>query len=295
MGRLYMTVNLHSQIKCENKNKNKVLETFINNLTIDILGCGYFSPELHLKDFVIPYYMILYCMEGTRVVITHKNTQTVLKPGTFFLFRPLEVYSAFIEQKSRGKNLYIYFRITPLTKSRIFAKFAFHYGDMFFHQIWYQRIGVNLKSFIEDNAKDVPLNNFMLQHITRGIIAHIMYYQLDLNPNITMTRFKSVNVMEQALDYALDHLNEPISIGKTAAALRISRTKLNKCFKDAYNETPSQVITRAKIFEGLNLMNNGTSVKETAKALGYSSSFHFSKVFKTLMGSSPSHYLKKRT
>jgi AraC-like DNA-binding protein len=234
-------------------------------------------------------------MEGTHVVIKHNDTRTVLKPGTLFLCRPLEVYSTLVEKESTMKSLYIYFRITPLTKSRIFAKFAFHSGDKIFQQKWYQRIGVYLKDFIEDSAKDISINNFMLQHITRGIIAHIMYDQLDLDPNISMTRFKSVNVMEQALDYALDHLNEPISIGKTAAALHISRTKLNKCFKDAYNETPSQVITRAKIAEGLNMLNNGASVKETAKALGYSSSFHFSKVFKTVMGASPSHYLKKRT
>jgi hypothetical protein len=132
-----------------------------------------------LKDFIIPFYMILYCMEGTNIVIQHKNTRTVLKPGTFFLFRPLEVYSFVVEKEATIKSLYIYFRITPLTKSRIFAKFAFHSGDIIFQQKWYQRIGVYLKDFIEDNAKDIPLNNFMLQHITRGIIAHIMYDQLD--------------------------------------------------------------------------------------------------------------------
>jgi AraC-like DNA-binding protein len=290
-----MAVNLHSQLKCENNNKNKVLETFINNLTIDIIGCGYLSHEQPLKDFVLPYYMILYCTEGNRILITHNNTRTVLTPGVFFLFRPLEVYSVVVEKQSLNKNLYIYFRLTPLTKSRIFAKFAFHSGDKFFQKKWYQAIGINLRAFIEDNVKDIPLNNFMLQHLTRGIIAHIMYDQLALDPTITMTRFKSVNIMEQALDYALDHLNEPISIGKTALALGISRTKLNKTFKDAYNETPSQVITRAKIAEGLNMLNNGASVNETGKALGYSSSFHFSKVFKAVMGASPSHYLKKRT
>lgn len=290
-----MAVNLHSQLKCENKNKNKILETFINNLTIDIIGCGYFSPAEPVKDFVLPYYMILYCMEGTHVVIEHNNSRTVLKPGAFFLFRPLEVYNAVVQKASTMKNLYIYFRITPLTKSRIFAKFAFHSGDKIFQQKWYRRIGVYLKAFIEDKDNDIPLNNFMIQHITRGIIAHIMYDQFELEPNITMTHFKSLNLMEQALDYTLEHLNEPISIGKTTAALGISRTKLNKAFKDAYNETPSQVITRAKIAESLNMLNNGASVKETGKALGYSSSFHFSKVFKSLMGASPSHYLKKHT
>jgi AraC-like DNA-binding protein len=63
-------------------------------------------------------------------------------------------------------------------------------------------------------------------------------------------------------------------------------------FKDITMISPIRAITRFKMQRSLGLMRAGNSVKQTAQALGYSSTFHFSAAFLAVMGKRPSSYIE---
>ena len=68
---------------------------------------------------------------------------------------------------------------------------------------------------------------------------------------------------------------------------------ISKEFKKVYGLTPKAYITQKKIAYACTLLKNGVKLDEIAETLGYTSSFNFSRAFKSQTGISPSKYRKQ--
>ncbi len=95
--------------------------------------------------------------------------------------------------------------------------------------------------------------------------------------------------MRDMLDFIQRHVEESVGRADLAREFSISPEHVNALFKKELNSTPTKQIHRAKIFRAYTcLTHDGLSVKETAEKLGFYDEFHFSKVFKRIIGMSPS-------
>jgi len=95
--------------------------------------------------------------------------------------------------------------------------------------------------------------------------------------------------MRKMLETIQRHVHETISRADLAREFSISPEHVNALFKKELNSTPTQQIHRAKIFCAYTCLTyDGLSVKETAEKLGFYDEFHFSKVFKRIIGLPPS-------
>lgn len=100
------------------------------------------------------------------------------------------------------------------------------------------------------------------------------------------------------LDYArvaanyidLNFRNPELTVESVAAVLNIERSYLTRLFKEKKGKTVREYILDSRMNNAVSLLQAGTSVQDTARQVGYTDTFVFSKAFKKHMGESPKTY-----
>ena len=95
-------------------------------------------------------------------------------------------------------------------------------------------------------------------------------------------------------NYIQHHMSEPITAEKMAEELFLNRSYLSRKFKEETGETLTDFILKEKTEEAKRLLRySDKPLTAIASYLGFSSASHFSRVFKTYVGSTPSEYREK--
>lgn len=88
--------------------------------------------------------------------------------------------------------------------------------------------------------------------------------------------------------------NLSFRLGDISSHLCMSQRNLRRKSQQIFGKSPTQIITLYRIEAAKEKLIEGKSISEVADILGYSSTSHFSKVFKKVEGTTPSQYLKKK-
>ena len=95
-------------------------------------------------------------------------------------------------------------------------------------------------------------------------------------------------------NYIQHHMSESITAERIAEDLFLNRSYLSRKFKEETGETLTAFILKEKTEEAKRLLRySGKPLTEISAYLGFSSSSHFSRVFKAYVGSTPSEYREK--
>ncbi len=95
-------------------------------------------------------------------------------------------------------------------------------------------------------------------------------------------------------NYIQRHMSEPITTEKIAKELFLNRSYLSRKFKEETGETLTDFILKEKTEEAKRLLRySDKPLTAISSYLGFSSASHFSRVFKTYVGSTPSEYREK--
>jgi AraC-like DNA-binding protein len=95
-------------------------------------------------------------------------------------------------------------------------------------------------------------------------------------------------------NYIQHHMSETISAEEIAAELFLSRPYLSKKFREETGETLTDFILEEKTEEAKRLLRYSDKTAAAVGAfLGFSSTAHFSRVFKKYAGLTPREYRKK--
>jgi len=286
-----MVKNMDREFIDKRSKYNNTLETIINNMSIQILGCGEMTNKALLQKGIFFSYLLIYVQEG-QLTIKHGTQKTTLQPGSPYLFVPYEIYYSSSKRGEKLKYAYIYFDIMPFADSLIFQQAVFSSGDKLFKKAWFRKAGNALEAVCCIGSSAVPGNNYSAQYRVRDIIAYILFLQIPQSLGTTTLTNNARVIINQAINYTAQQLNKPINIYQLAYDLGISHSLLARAFNHLLGLPPIKVLTAFKIHYALRLLNKGQNVSETAKALGYSSPYHFSSTFKKVMGESPSKYFK---
>jgi len=100
--------------------------------------------------------------------------------------------------------------------------------------------------------------------------------------------------MNSALVYINEHLgDEDLSVPQIARAVHLSESHFRRSFKEAFQLSPIQYINTQRISKAKERIRySSDSLSSIAEALGYSSVYHFSHVFKKEVGISPGEFRK---
>lgn len=101
------------------------------------------------------------------------------------------------------------------------------------------------------------------------------------------------DLMEQLLTYLEHHLDHTITLEELCSTFHIGRTKLKLLFKQATGLSVKSYLARERIEKSKNMIREQTyNVSEIAELLGFSSVHYFSKLFKRVVGMSPTEYAR---
>jgi AraC-like DNA-binding protein len=98
-------------------------------------------------------------------------------------------------------------------------------------------------------------------------------------------------VITRAKQFILDHLTEDLSLGQVASAVHVSIFYFCKLFRKVTDITFTEFVSRARTERAKDLLlNPNLRVSEIAYDVGFQSLTHFNRVFKKVVGRSPTDY-----
>ncbi len=121
------------------------------------------------------------------------------------------------------------------------------------------------------------------------------YLQREYSENIQFSEYMSegVSCIPQILSYIQKNYRST-SVEDISGYFSMSRTSLNRIFKDYTNITVSAALIKERMYRaGEYLKNTDFTVQQTAEAVGYSDVTHFIRLFKKSYGITPLQYRKR--
>lgn len=102
---------------------------------------------------------------------------------------------------------------------------------------------------------------------------------------------KSYERIRPILDYVHSHFLEPIGLDELAKQVMLSKTYMCSYFKDIMKMTIFEYIEQVRINHGCMLLKTSdSSITEIALQSGFNSTPYFNRIFKRILGTSPSAY-----
>ncbi|MNR02911.1 Regulatory protein SoxS [compost metagenome] len=101
--------------------------------------------------------------------------------------------------------------------------------------------------------------------------------------------------IQKILTYLDEHFAEPLTLTDVAKRFHFNPSYLSNYFTVHNKEGFNEYLNRIRIERACELLrgNSQLSISEISSLVGYSDHSYFTKVFRKLMGTSPSHYRKK--
>ena len=132
-----------------------------------------------------------------------------------------------------------------------------------------------------------------IHEITRLNYDMVMYYTRQVQ-RIRGGNYAS-DLVRNVANYVQHHLSEPITTGRIADHLFLSRQHLSRRFTREAGIPLAAFVRNEKIEEGKRLLRyTDRSVSAIAVYLGFSSQGHFSRVFREITGMTPGEYREKK-
>lgn len=131
------------------------------------------------------------------------------------------------------------------------------------------------RSFTQPELYDIGK---LLKHIGEYIIEN------------EIIKYKNKPWTERLEDFIVEHLHENLTLAKAAAHIDRSPSFVSQNFPKEFGESFKSYSLKLKMKRAMQLLESGSSVKQTAFELGFYDEFHFSKKFKKHFGNSPITY-----
>lgn len=105
---------------------------------------------------------------------------------------------------------------------------------------------------------------------------------------------KDENPIQEVIDLMKNNLDKNFTLEELAQHVHMSPSHLSALFREKTKYSPISLFTSLKIQRaGRLLVDSKQNIKSIAHSLGYTDQYHFSRVFKNIMGMSPKHFKEK--
>ena len=219
-----------------------------------------------------PSYALSFCQDDGRITYMQNGTHTTSDKHTAVILPMGASYTLYNEE---GGNFPIINFITTKPFTNEFIEIKLQHHELY------------LKDY--DTVRrlwHIPHNEAKVMSIIYGMLARLESENIPKHPALSL-----------AMEHILKNLASPeLSNERLAEVAGISEVYLRRLFREYYSTTPKQYILGLRIDEAKRLLDEGiTSISAVAEACGFSGIYHFSRMFKTVTGISPSEYVKRST
>lgn len=265
-------------------------DTLIESMQIRLLGSGVFRTDAaQVHNFLLPTFLMVCYRQGS--VTLHRGEETtVLEPGTFYLFLPYEIYSGTRTGSAPVEFSFLQFDISPYLERIDFCASAAAAGSGVFCGETYRHLGALLNAAAGE-APGTAGRAALLRQLTQLTAAQIVHDGSALSGELpALHAGREALLVERAFRYTAAHMAEPIVIRSIVQDTDSSKTSLDRAFRTVLNTTPHQALLRFKLERSMEMLQQQMPLRTIAAALGFSSVYHFSNAFLSVIGMRPTQY-----
>jgi AraC-like DNA-binding protein len=106
---------------------------------------------------------------------------------------------------------------------------------------------------------------------------------------------RDINLIHEAAALLVLHLKPGLTIAQLAKKVELTEKKLKAGFKAEYNVGVYGYLRNARIEKAKQILETGSSVKLTAREVGYKSESSFVKAFRECVGKTPAVWMRQST
>jgi AraC-like DNA-binding protein len=241
----------------------------------------YFNWE---KGRLLHDFQLVYITNGNGILETQDETFEIME-GSIILIKPYVWHRYKPNTLSGWTEYYIGFTgktIEDILNIPLFAEpipiFQIHLHD-------------KIRNAYLEILQQIQNENQGYQTIVSGLIIYILGHIIDNQKNQSMADKYLSAAIEKSKDIIRKKMEEKLDLKALATELNLSYSLFRKEFKRFVGVSPAQYHLALKIQEARYLLINGNqNIKQLAENLGFSSTYHFSKIFKEKTGQSPSAF-----
>lgn len=240
---------------------------------INPIDCGFeeCSKGHSYGPAVREYYLIHYVINGKGIFV-RGGKENMIEKGQIFLIRPFEI--TFYKADDKTPWTYQWIGFDGLACADFLGSEQAVYDAKecakLFEDMFLVKDEINKEIFI--TAKIYEL-------------LFILGKKYSIKKNI------KDGYVKRAIDMFESKYMHDISIDGVASSLNIDRRYLCRLFTNEVGMSPQKYLVNLRIKKAVALLSErGLTVDEAAKSVGYRDQFNFSKMFKKVMGVSPSFY-----
>ena len=218
-----------------------------------------------------------------------------LKSGEMIFHKPMEFHKLWIDNENGSDVLIFSFSasgaLLDLFRDKVF-RLSGGEREIIMSALEYMRLnhkGMNKKNLPMELTYLAPLGkkSEYLSHISAFLT--LLFFSLAENNNTAKAeKTPDATMFYSAVEFMKQNISRQISVADVANAAKTSISTIKRIFL-RYTDIPvHKYFTSMKLKAATELLQNGSSVTDTADSLGFCSQAHFSKVYKSVTGKNPS-------
>jgi AraC family transcriptional regulator len=247
--------------------------------------CG---PNYRVERASYPFFALEYVAEGTGRIRFKGSDWQALKPGAIFAYGPGVEFAI---DGGEGHPLVKYFVCFNGKGDRTWlTRHLPRFGDLttLGHHSEIREI---FDLMVREGTERIPATREICDHLSIVLLLKIGEARRQRAgewPSASRERFLKLKAL---MDDSPAHFS---SVKEMAEVIRVDSSGLNRLFRRYQGMGPYRYLLRHKMnLAAQDLLRTGGLVKEAAERSGYADPYHFSRVFKSIHGVSPAHFLRR--
>lgn len=234
-------------------------------------------------------YLMIYCLDGRGELIAENHT-TIIQAGDLIILPRGVAHEYRASQKSPWTIYWVHF---SGKKAQEFIDYLAvdtksHTVNLGVHA----RLVTDFESLLESGQTSYNLTAFIhASNLMRQLLTQVA----QLQPLAKQQASESFN-LDHIHSLMQASVHEQLDLDTLAESVSLSKFHFIKKYKDLTGTTPINHFIHLKIEKACYLLDATTKpISEISFAVGYEDAYYFSRIFKKVMGISPSHYRRLRT
>lgn len=273
---------------------------YLDSLEISIRDFGYstgeeLSPD---KEQICSSFVLLYIAKG-RLCMQYRNSVVAGQANGLFIIEPLTAYRCSAEGEQPLEYYFIEFDIEPFYRYDEITHILANQPSTYWRDENLSHL-LPLFSYIYQRMQHTEAKAalIMVKSILNLAIVEMInlaFSDIDSPEGFSYgdTYSKDMETVKRFTKLIGQNIDSHIKIADICREMGISESYLYKVFKKVMKMAPIKYLALYKLDRAKKLLrSNLYSVTEISQMLGYSSVFHFSASFKSVLGVTPSQYAK---
>lgn len=247
-------------------------------------------PESHLHE----YYEIFVSLSNEGKFFVHE-TDYQLRFGTIFILKPFEIHRCFCHGSQEYDRYVVHFDREHLSRlstseSNLLELFDSSCVVLRMEDAGLARMLSKLAylskpataGFGNDIERNIQFDSFLL----------LLARAVEMADNEYVAGMGAQGRIGKVLQYIHENYDRDITLDTLAQNFYISKSRLSQIFKDATGFSVGDYIITYRIKRACALLQSGFSVQDVGEMVGFNTSTHFIRMFKSRTGCSPGRFAK---